>query len=88
VGTAFELVGWVGASLLVLAYGLVSAGRLAASELRFQLLNVVGGVALAVNAGYHSAWPSAALNVVWVAVGVGALLRVRLARAAVDRPAA
>jgi hypothetical protein len=79
VETAFELVGWAGAILLVLAYGLVSAGRLAAAALPFQLLNVAGGVALAANSGYHSAWPSAALNVVWVAVAVGALARARLA---------
>ncbi len=45
------LVGWAGAALLVLAYGLVSVGRLAASSLPFQLLNMAGGIALAANSG-------------------------------------
>ncbi len=78
------VVGWVGAALLVAAYALVSTGRLSGSGLRFQLLNIVGGVALTVNTAYHGAWPSAALNVVWVAVGLGAL--VRQYRMAVSHP--
>ena len=53
--TAVAVLGWAGAALLVAAYGLVSLGRLAAGGSRFQALNVAGGVALAVNAGYHSA---------------------------------
>jgi len=71
------IIGWVGAGLLVTAYGAVSAGRLPGGGLAFQLLNIVGGVALTVNTGYHAAWPSAALNVVWVAVGAVTLLRRR-----------
>jgi len=75
VSALIAVVGWVGAALLVAAYALVSTGRLSGSGLRFQLLNIVGGVALTVNTAYHGAWPSAALNVVWVVVGLGALIR-------------
>jgi hypothetical protein len=78
-----EAVGWVGAALLVAAYVLVSSGRIAGSGPPFQALNIAGGVALTLNTGYHRAWPSAALNVVWVCVGVGVLIRHRtLVRAA------
>lgn len=73
------ILGWVGAALLVAAYGLVSVGRLAGIGGPFQVLNVVGGVALTINTGWHGAWPSAALNVVWVVVGLGALTRGRFA---------
>jgi hypothetical protein len=73
-----EAVGWVGAVLLVAAYSLVSSGRIAGSGPLFQALNIVGGVALTLNTGYHGAWPSAALNVVWVCVGAGALIRHRM----------
>lgn len=84
-----DVVGWVGAALLVAAYALVSTGRLQGSGLRFQLLNIVGGVALTVNTAYHGAWPSAALNVVWVVVGLGALARrYRLAMSPPGRSAA
>jgi hypothetical protein len=72
--------GWLGAGLLVLAYGLVSAGRLPGGGARFQLLNVAGAVSLTLNSAYHGAWPSAALNIVWLMVGAATLLRRRLPR--------
>lgn len=74
--------GWLGAAALLLAYGLVSAGRLDGRSAGFQLLNLGGAAGLLVNGAHHGAWPSAVLNAVWVAVGVVAL--VRLAR---SRPA-
>ena len=84
-----DVAGWVGAALLVAAYAMVSTGRLQGSGLRFQLLNIVGGVALTLNTAYHGAWPSAALNVVWVVVGLGALVRrYRLAMSPPGRSAA
>jgi hypothetical protein len=69
------VVGWVGAALLLLAYGLTSTGRLAPEGVRFQSLNLVGALALTVNSGYHAAWPSAALNIVWIGIGAAALIR-------------
>jgi hypothetical protein len=71
-----DAVGWAGAGCLLLAYGWVSAGRLVVG-LRFQLLNLAGAVGLAVNGAVHRAWPSTALNVVWLGVGVVALRRAR-----------
>jgi len=89
VSALIDVAGWVGAALLVAAYAMVSTGRLQGSGLRFQLLNIVGGVALTVNTAYHGAWPSAALNVVWVVVGLGALVRrYRLAMSPPGRSAA
>ncbi len=69
------VVGWLGAGLLLLAYGLTSIGRLAPEGGRFQTLNLTGALALTVNSGYHGAWPSAALNIVWIVIGVLALWR-------------
>jgi hypothetical protein len=74
---AVEFAGWVGAGALLGAFVLVSSGRLAARGLAFQLLNVAGAVGLVVNGAWHAAWPSVGLNVVWVAVGLAALARVR-----------
>lgn len=71
----FEIVGWVGAAALLLAYGLASLGRLHATGRAFQQLNLAGSAALAANSGYHGAWPSAALNLVWLAIAVATLLR-------------
>lgn len=72
-----ELAGWLGAGALLSAYVLVSSGHLAARGRGFQLLNAAGAVGLVVNGAWHHAWPSVGLNVVWIAVGVAAMGRVR-----------
>jgi hypothetical protein len=41
----------------------------------FQLLNIAGGLALALNSAYFGAWPSAVLNLVWIAIGGVTLIR-------------
>jgi hypothetical protein len=71
----FEIVGWIGAAALLLAYGLASSGRLPATGRAFQHLNLAGSAALAANSGFHGAWPSAALNLVWMAIAVATLAR-------------
>lgn len=64
-----DALGWVGMVLLLGAYGLLTAGRLRASSVRYQLANLVGALLLMINTGYHGAWPSAALNLVWLGIG-------------------
>jgi hypothetical protein len=39
--------------------------------------NIVGGVFLMLNTWYHEAYPSAAVNVLWIAIGVYAMSRRR-----------
>lgn len=70
-----NVVGWLGMALLIGAYALVTAGRLHGTSLMFQLMNLFGGAFLMVNSAYYGAWPSAALNVVWVGIGTVGLLR-------------
>jgi hypothetical protein len=78
-----EVAGWGGAGCLLLAYALLSAGRLAAG-VTFQLLNLAGAAGLLLNGAAHGAWPSAALNLVWLAVGVVAFGKAR--RRDAERP--
>ncbi len=77
---AITVAGWAGAALLLLAYALASAGRLPASGAWFQALNLLGAAALTANSGYHHAWPSAVLNLVWIAIGAVAVTRYRSPR--------
>lgn len=72
-----NVVGWTGMALLICAYVLVTAGRLLGTGSAFQLMNLVGGLFLMLNSAYYSAWPSAALNLVWFFVGTFGLLRLR-----------
>jgi hypothetical protein len=76
---SIEIIGWAGAALILLAYLLLSAGRLPARSISYQGANLLGAIAFAINSGWHGAVPSAALNVVWAAIALFAL--VRMARA-------
>ena len=80
-GLVIAVVGWTGAALLLGAYALVSAGRLAGGGLAFQLMNLGGAAGLAINSAVNGAWPSVGLNLVWIAVGAVTLARRPLGRA-------
>ena len=62
--------------LLILgAYALLTAGKLDARSPTYQWMNVVGAAGFIVNSGWNGAIPSAALNVVWMGIGIYALSR-------------
>jgi hypothetical protein len=71
-----EVVGWIGAILILTGYGLLSAGKLDGKSPLYQWLNVVGALGFIANSAWHSAWPSAILNVIWVGIGIVALVRI------------
>jgi hypothetical protein len=71
-----DLAGWIGALLLLVAFGLNALGSLSARSRWYLTLNILGSVLLIVNTGWHRAWPSAFVNVVWVIIAsVAALSR-------------
>ena len=67
---AVEVIGWAAAALILGAYALLSAGRLRAASLTYQLMNILGAAGFIVNSGWNGALPSAAMNVIWMAIGV------------------
>ena len=73
---AVEVAGWIGASLILGAYALLSAGRLTGKSLTYQLMNVVGAAGFVINGWWHGALPSAALNVLWLLIGAVASWRI------------
>jgi len=73
---AMEVAGWIGALLILAGYGLLSAGKLNARSPAYQWLNVVGALGFIANSSWNGAWPSAALNVIWVGIGAVALWRI------------
>ena len=71
-----EIVGWSAAAIILASYILLSLGKLAADSRMYQWMNVVGAAGFIVNSGYKGALPSAALNVIWAAMGLFALWRI------------
>jgi hypothetical protein len=75
-----DILGWVGAVALLVAYALISRGRFSGHSVPYQVLNVVGSVGLIVNTIYYGAYPSTFVNVVWIAIAILTLRRVRAMR--------
>jgi len=83
--TLVEIAGWTGAVLILLAYALLTMGRLSARSFAYQGLNVVGAIGFIINSYANGAMPSAALNVIWALIGLVAISR--LPRRAAPVPA-
>jgi hypothetical protein len=72
-----DLVGWIGAGALLLAYAMVSFKKLRADSARYQLLNALGSCCLIVNTTYYRAYPSAFVNVIWILIAILASINAR-----------
>ena len=70
-----EIVGWIGALSILVAYGLLSFGKLPGHSRFYHFLNVLGGAGLIINGGWNGAYPSAALNLIWMAIGLYGMAR-------------
>ena len=70
-----EIIGWLGAVLVLSVYGLLSAHRLSSRSVAYQVLNIAGSVGLVIDTGWNGAIPSAAVNVIWLGIGAHALWR-------------
>jgi hypothetical protein len=73
---AVEIVGWIGAALILLAYLFLSAGKLTGQSIVYQGMNIVGAAGFVINGWWHRAIPSAALNVLWLLIGAFATWRI------------
>ena len=74
--------GLVGVGIVLLAFGLVSSGRIAASNARYQLMNILGtvGVLLSLIAQWNLS--SFILNAAWLVIGIVGLIRITRRRTA------
>ena len=79
-----EFLGWFGAITVLSGYILFSTGKLPNGPV-YQLFNLVGGVAVAVNVAAHHAVPSTIVNGIWAIVAVVVLVRMGRARRAARR---
>ena len=77
---AVEIAGWIAAVLILTAYAMLSVGKLTGKSVSYQVLNIVGAAGFVVNTAYNGAIPSAVLNVIWVGIGIYALVKIRANR--------
>ena len=70
-----EVVGWIGAVLVTGSYFLNIQGKLDAKDARYIWANAIGGICFIINTYFHHAYPSMAVNIVWVLIAIVAVFR-------------
>ncbi len=70
-----EIIGWIGAVLIVGAYFLNINGKLKSSSAIYIISNLIGGLFFTINTLVHQAYPSMIVNIIWVFIAVAALLK-------------
>lgn len=66
--TLIEVIGWIGAVEVIVAYFLISANKISGKDISYQILNLTGGILLIINTIYLHAYPSAFVNLIWVGI--------------------
>jgi hypothetical protein len=74
---AIDAIGWSGAIVLLLAYGAISFRRIEASTWLYQGANAAGSICLVLNTLYYHAYPSAFVNLIWIAIALTAGMRIK-----------
>jgi len=78
---AVEIAGWGGAALILLAYLLLSAGKLTGESSAYHWINFAGAIGFVINGWWHGAIPNAAMNIVWAAIAIFSLNRLARSKA-------
>ncbi len=65
-----DLIGWMGAAALLVAYAMVSSKKLEGDSTAYQFLNIAGSLLLAVNTISYGAYPSSFVNMIWIGIAV------------------
>lgn len=71
----FDILGWVGMVLVLLAYGLLSTNKINNGKL-YQVLNLVAALFMAIGLFPKNAWFSFALQVVWAIIAICAIVKI------------
>lgn len=70
----FDILGWIGMILVLLAYGLLSLNKINTGKL-YQILNLVAAIFMAIGLFPKNAWFSFALQVIWGIIAIIGLIK-------------
>jgi hypothetical protein len=71
----YEVAGWLGAVLVLVAYWDVTTHG---TSLHYHVMNLLGAAGLLINALHHDALPSSAVNIVWAFIAIWGMRRTPL----------
>jgi hypothetical protein len=66
----FDVIGWLGAAALLVAYAMFSHKKLEGDSGAYQLLNISGSILLAANTIFYGSYPSTFVNLIWAGIAV------------------
>lgn len=72
-----QSVGWLGTTLVVLGYFLVSSNRVKGTSKVYQFINLSGALFLGIHMTLLQTWPGLTLQIVWGTIAIFSLLRHR-----------
>ena len=71
----YDIFGWIGMILVLIAYALLSIGRIK-QGLLYQILNFLAGIFMAIGLFPKSAWFSFTLQIIWSIVAIVAIVKI------------
>jgi formate hydrogenlyase subunit 3/multisubunit Na+/H+ antiporter MnhD subunit len=71
-----ECIGWLGATIVLIAFFLISTNRVDAHNKAYHWLNIVGAIGLIIHTTFNAAYPSAFVNIIWVIVAIYSLVKI------------
>ena len=75
VAFTFEVLGWFGAVLFLVAYWNLVKGEWSSGSAVYHRYNLAGGLLLVVNTLYYEAWAAVFINAAWAAIAGYGLFR-------------
>ena len=72
----FDILGWIGMILVLIAYGLLSINKISNGKL-YQILNLIASLFMAIGLFPKNAWFSFALQIVWAIIAIIAIIKMK-----------
>lgn len=71
----FDILGWIGMILVLLAYTLLSTNKIENSKL-YQALNLIAAILMAIGLFPTKAWFSFTLQIIWALIALIAIIKI------------
>ena len=71
----FDILGWIGMVLVLIAYGLLSTNKISSGKL-YQVINLIAALFMAVGLLPKNAWFSFALQIAWALIAIVAIIKI------------
>ena len=72
----YDIVGWIGMILVLIAYALLSTDKIK-NGILYQLLNLIAGILMAIGLFPKNAWFSFTLQIIWAIIALITIIKLK-----------